>query len=395
MCIKDHIAACFVAIIMALTPLSAPAKSNGVVLAPQTEQEHQAAELLIQGATLLKAKKPFAARPLMERAASMWPTSPYVYFNLGLCYSEIGNFQKAIGAYQRALQLDPKLTEAIPNIGTCYQLLNQPEQAVVWFEEYLRRNPHAPDVGQVRGMISAMRRQKSIQVDSNPQNSDYLASIAPEGLLQRWKQTRLPLKIFISNGTDEGGHTVKGFREYYNEVLVDAFDAWVKASQNRLAYQIVDNVNDANIVCTWTDRTDFLKEKGTSVEQGVARVTAQRLNDREEEILHVRVIVLILDVNRGTNLSDDDLKKACLHEVGHALGFNGHSSNNRDVMFFSESPTVWAALTKRDKATMARLYSDYPPQMMQQLPPPTQAQTPTAEDPYGGLDAQLRRQYPQ
>ncbi|MBZ0185329.1 MAG: matrixin family metalloprotease, partial [Candidatus Obscuribacterales bacterium] len=58
-------------------------------------------------------------------------------------------------------------------------------------------------------------------------------------------------------------------------------------------------------------------------------------------------------------LSDDDMKKVCLHEVGHALGINGHSSDNHDIMFFSESPSVWPALTKRDKLTIRLLYQGY------------------------------------
>lgn len=375
---------------------------GGIVLAPKTEQEHQAAQLLIQGATLMKAKKPFAARPLIERAATMWPTSSHVYFNLGLCYGEIGQFPKAIEAYERALKLDRKLTECIPNIASCYQLMNQPAEAIQWFEEYLRRDPHAPDAAQVRGMIVSLSKHPSDQVASNPQTFDYLASVSPEGRIQRWPRTKVPLKIFISSGTDESGRHVRGFREYYNEILIDAFEAWMKASQNRLAYTIVDNVQDANIVCTWTDRTDFLKEKGNSVEQGAARVTARQISEFEEEIAFVRVIVLVTDVQGRGNISDDTLKKACLHEIGHALGFAGHSNNNRDVMFFSESPTVWAALTKRDKATMARLYSDYPMQSIpDQLTPETAAQEAAPQyatqstQTYAPRDTQLRRHFPQ
>jgi len=372
------------------TPL-ALAKTNGIVLAPQTEEQRQAANLLIQGATLMKAKKPFAARPLIERAAGMWPSSPHIFFNLGLCYSEIGDFPKAIASYEQAIKLDKKLTECIPNIATCYQMMNQPNEAIGWFEEYLKREPRAADRGQVQGMISALKRQSSRQIESNPQTIDYLESICPAGKLQRWQRGRVPIRIFISNGTDEAGQRVGGFREYYNEILIDSIEAWMKASQNRLAYTVVENVQNADIVCTWTDRTDFLKEKGNSVEQGAARIAARGISEQEEEIGHVRVIVLITNVQGGGNISDDMLKKACLHEMGHALGFAGHSNNNRDVMFFSESPTVWAALTKRDKATMARLYSDYPiqsqqPQFTPQQPPP-QA--------YEPLDPQFRRQYPQ
>ena len=345
------------------------AKNVGVTLAPQNEQQKQACDLLIQASHLQKEKKPFQARPLLERAAVMWPQSPHIHFNLGVCYMDTGNFQQSINEYETALRLDPHLSEAFANIASCYQLMGQPREAIGWFQNYLRKNPHAPDADQVQGMIAALDRQALGQVDSNPMDADYLQSIASEGRLQRWQSARLPIKIFISDGRDQTGAPVHGFRQYYNEMLLDAFNTWVKASNNRLAYVLVDNAHVADIVCTWTDRKDFLKERGTKVEQGVARVASRSLpNSSEDSIEHVNVIILIMDSEGRAVIADDVMKKACLHETGHALGFAGHSTNNKDVMFFSDSPTVWDSLTKRDRTTMARLYQNYPEMASGQTP---------------------------
>ena len=352
----------FVGMLAGFLPQSSlHAKNVGVTLAPQNEQQKQACDLLIQASRLQKEKKPFQARPLLERAAVMWPQSPHIHFNLGVCYMDTGNFQQSINEYEAALRLDPHLSEAFANIASCYQLMGQPREAISWFQNYLRKNPHAPDADQVRGMMAALDRQALGQIDSNPLDGDYLHSIKCEGRLERWQSARMPLKVYISDGRDQTGAPVRGFREYFNEILLDAFNTWVKASNNRLAYVLVDNAQIADIVCTWTDRKDFLKERGTKVEQGVARVASRSLpQGTDEEIEHVNVIILIMD-NDGRNvIADDVMKKACLHETGHALGFAGHSTNNKDIMFFSDSPTVWDSLTKRDRATMARLYQDYP-----------------------------------
>lgn len=338
---------------------SAMAKSVGATLQPQNEQQFQACQLLIQGSQLLKLKKPFQARPLFEKAAALWPDSAHVHFNMGVCFSEIGDFPRALQEYELTLRYDPRLTECIPNIASCYQLMGQPMQAIQFFEEYLRKNAHPSDEAEIRGMINALKRQAGRQIQSSPTDVDYLSAVMPSGKLQRWQREKLPLKVYISNGTDEKGQPVRGFQENYNEVLLDALNTWVKASNYHLSYQLVEDAQRADIVCSWTDKRDFL-ERGNSVEQGVARVASRPSpNGREDEIGHARVIILILDPE-GHNVSDDVLKKACLHEVAHALGFAGHSTNNKDIMFFSDSPTVWASLTKRDRATMERMYQDYP-----------------------------------
>jgi tetratricopeptide (TPR) repeat protein len=353
------VAAAFITIICAP---DASARDVGVVLKPQNETQHQAVLLLVQGTQLLKAKEAFKSRPLLEQAAQLWPDCAHIHFNLGLCYSEIGDFPRAISEYKTALTLDRHLTEVIPNIGTCYQLMGQYDEAIAFFEGYLRKDPHAEDAAEVRGMIAALQRQASKQIDSDPQSDNYLPSILRNGRMERWQRERLPIKVFISNGTDEQGRYVPGFREDFNQYMVQAFDTWVKASDYKLAYEIIDDASKADIICTWTDQKDFLQEQSTSVEQGAARVQSRPLaaKPNESEIHKVRVIILLINPGSGQIIPDDEVKKTCLHELGHALGFAGHSTNNKDVMFFSESPTVWAALTKRDKNTMAKLYSDYP-----------------------------------
>lgn len=337
------------------------APKEKVVLAPKTPQQSEAANLLMSGTQQLHAKKPFAARPLLVRAAQLWPESGYIHYNLGFAYHECGQLENSIVAFRKAISLNPELTDCILNIGSCYQVLNQPEEARKWFHEYLKRKPNAPDREQVLGMIHALERQESRQVDSDPQAPDYLPSVCgSERRPHRWALNQMPLRIYISNGTDLNGRPVQGFRENYNMLIVQALEQWAKASNNRIAFTYVTDARQAHIVCTWTDNVSFLKDRGNKVEQGVARVASHDAPDGNIEISHVDVIILVKKLEGEGYLNEDEMKKACLHETGHALGFAGHSTNNKDIMFFSDSPTVWPALTKRDKATMYRLYGSYP-----------------------------------
>ncbi|HEY9792687.1 MAG TPA: tetratricopeptide repeat protein [Candidatus Obscuribacterales bacterium] len=355
------IVACLLLSWMLLSWVLPTRAADNVVLKPKSQQQFLAAELLVQGSNLLKAKQAFKARPILEQAAALWPEEPQVHFNLGVCMTQVGEFPKAIEEFQQAMKGNPSLTECLPDIASCYQLMNDYNSAISYFQEYLRRQPQAADAPQVKGMINALEKAASKQVMSDPQGEDYFPSVLRNGRAERWQLNRLPLKVFISNGTDERGAFVDGFQPYFNDILLQCFDIWMRAADHKLGYVLVDDARQADIVCTWTNHRDFLSDQ-TAVEQGAARVATRPLPQPGlSQIIGARVIILIVNPTTGKAISDDEIKKTCLHELGHAMGLSGHSNNNKDVMFYSESPTVWAALTKRDKNTITRLYADYPP----------------------------------
>lgn len=339
--------------------LAANAKTEAR-LEPKTASQEEAYRLLVEGSKLLKDNKPFRARQPLEEAARLWPEESAVHYNLGFCYHECGNFAQAISEFEKALQINPSLKQCIVNIASCYQVQGKTQEAIAWFENYLKKNPNSQDRQEVKGLISALQQHVSKQVDSDPNLPDFFQSICWQGRPRRWPLTKIPIKLFLANGTDDAGRSAKGFREEFNYIFLSAFDTWIKASQGRLAYVIVTDPNQADIACTWTDDPAFLHKEGNKVEQGVARVDFKENGGDTLDITSVHVILLVNNRESGQPLTTDEMKKACLHELGHALGFAGHSSSPKDVMFFSESPAVWPALTKRDKATMLRLYQEYP-----------------------------------
>lgn len=306
---------------------------------------------------LLEAKRALDARFLLEKAEALEPNSPEIHYNLGMAYHNSGNLPKAIEEFQLALKLKPDMTDAMLNIGSSYQALGQKNEAIAWFHRYLSASPKAEDYKAISDMIASLQKDGGQQAADDPHGPDFWASITKQGLPRRWPPAKLPIKVFVDSGS-----LVAGMRDSFRQILIDSLEAWMKAAQGRLSYQQVARPDQADLVCDWTNNPGEVTGKGTESEQGVAHIFGRDTGGGSIEISRATVRILTIDKEKSEELpvSDDMMKKTCLHEVGHALGLMGHSPNSHDVMFFSESPTVWPVLSKRDKATLLRLYESYP-----------------------------------
>jgi tetratricopeptide (TPR) repeat protein len=333
------------------------------------------------------------------------------HFFLGYALAQSGQYQQAIAEFQTSLQLDPTQKEAVLNIGSNYQSMGDCANAITWYERYLSDFPGSSKSSDIQSRIRGLKQQLAKQSNNggrpapsaanppqtfanggssfpspannfpagsgafpqSPQNltaggasfqpstmngaafpqaqDDYFVNASSDGRYYRWG--RMPIRVCIVFGGN-----VAGYRDSYYQDLSDSFNKWAAASANRLAFTPVQSPAQANIVCDWTSGPNHLVAPGRPVEGGLTKLSGQPQANGDVIISNAHITIL---TNRsGQSLSDDDMKKVCLHEIGHAIGINGHSNSNSDIMFFSEAPTIWPALTKRDKATICHLYANYP-----------------------------------
>jgi adenylate cyclase len=93
------------------------------------------------GQSLNFAGKPKEAIPLFEKAIRLNPFGPTWYFlNFGNCYQTMGQYQKAITQYKKALRLAPNNILAHLSLAGAYSLLGRDEEAQAEAEEVLRIN---------------------------------------------------------------------------------------------------------------------------------------------------------------------------------------------------------------------------------------------------------------
>ncbi|MBI1271630.1 matrixin family metalloprotease [bacterium] len=172
---------------------------------------------------------------------------------------------------------------------------------------------------------------------------NYLGNIAEEGLT-RWEAENMPIKIFI-----EKSSSVKGFDQSYPTILENAFKSWADKSQGKLKINFSDSVEEAHIVCRWTDdRNDLMSQK-----EGGNTVVVPT----EEGIASVDMKILTLPAPNADSISPNYMGRVCLHEAGHALGLTGHSPERADVMFATVYTSDPAVLTDRDTNSLNELYS--------------------------------------
>lgn len=84
----------------------------------------------LSGDKVLLAARPYGA----SESAVIWN-------NRGADLFSLGRYKQAISAFDRAIRVNPRYTEAYSNRGAAYDALNQPDRAVLDYTQAIRLNP--------------------------------------------------------------------------------------------------------------------------------------------------------------------------------------------------------------------------------------------------------------
>jgi tetratricopeptide (TPR) repeat protein len=304
------------------------------------------------GAAHEKLDENEAAIQEFNKALQFSPSDADAMWGLATSLKKTGRYDEAITEYQRVMQYSKKrddVRDSMVEIGGCYQSMGRLRDAVTWLERYCQATPRPSDVDQVQKIIAELREAGTKESFSNPTGSDYADSMGQKEK-QVWEKSNLPLRVYIASGTG-----VKGFRKPFTGMMTDALTAWCQASNQKITWFQVEDESQANVVIRWSP--DMKGAPGQGGEGGLC----EKFGDSDGQTMIIGKAVLTMRTLGldGKEVPDIEMRAVCLHETGHALGL-GHSANNKDVMFFSETSEHKLALTARDKATIARLYADYP-----------------------------------
>ncbi len=290
---------------------------------------------------------------LTEKASALDPSeySAGTHANLALTLKKLGDLELARDQYIMALRFDPNRAQTWYQLGDCYSLLGDINNSIGSFNEFLKREPNGQYADRARNILAL---QENARLSDNPHGSDYFmgAISRTNQQIERWSFQNQPIKVFI-----ESGEGVIGYQPCFRQALTDAFDKWTGAINNRLFCKLVADRQSADIVCRWaSDRSNFPNPTGFEQGETSLHYLPATMNGNAGLIDKCDVIICITDTVRQRPMTCDEVQFVCLHEIGHALGIVGHSSASNDVMFARATDTPVTELSQRDKATIARLY---------------------------------------
>ena len=171
-------------------------------------------------------------------------------------------------------------------------------------------------------------------VPSGDLSDNYFSNaVTASGNFAVWQQ--MPINVYIQSNP-------------FTNIVKSAFDLYNANFNGMISFNYVDSPTTAQINVTFPARLERADE-----EQFVAGITNNFSSGHNIQSSNIK----LLTQKDGIKFSSAFVYNTALHEIGHALGINGHSDNKADIMYPQTQANVMMTLSARDMATLKIMYS--------------------------------------
>ena len=302
---------------------------TGVLLIPITALlmsgiGHAGTSLLERGKASYKAGRYSYAIQHLQQATRQSPKNSLAHFYLGMAYARSRQAAQARGAFQQVIEIERM--KQLRGIPTNTRLVSK-----------AKKNLAVTTKTQIKRQSGGVKANAIIHHAAR--NDNYLTNAIPRGQVIHWNLAKMPIKIYI-----QPGHGVPGWHAGLHSEIVSASGEWYRGSQQKIRFKFVTQAAHADMVVHWQKTFSHGK-----IGINAFRQTASRIVQSD--------IRLATHHPAGRPLTSQEIRSTALHELGHALGIQGHSPYPNDVMFFSQNPRQRNTLTARDIKTIQLLYA--------------------------------------
>ncbi len=280
-----------------------------------------------QGTQAYKASRYTYAIKLFKKDLEKSPEDAYTHFYLGLCYAKTNEKTLAKQAFEKVVQIE--------NMKAFDSHRSQPNRTLI---AKANKNIAVMTNKQLKSSGGSRKANAIIKTHAGKKDNYLTHALQTNGKVAHWELSKMPLKIYIASGQG-----VSGWRPSMNQAIIQAMGVWHRASQKKIRFKLTRNQKEADIIVKW--RRNF----------GHNRVGVNPFESIGNKIVRSDMIIATSYPN-GAPLGMGEIQGTAIHELGHALGIQGHSPYPQDIMFFSQNPTQGQTLTSRDAKTIRLLY---------------------------------------
>jgi tetratricopeptide (TPR) repeat protein len=260
------------------------------------------------------------------------------YYTVGINCFNRGLYDNAIQNFQRAVRISPKNVNARYYLAQAYLAKNKISEAEDQYTRIILLSPNS-SAGRLsqKGIFLIQQAYRKPEVQnhsaSGSYGNDYLAYVISQSApIVRW--AHFPITVYIEAKPQRA-------------IAIQACQQW-EAKTGIVRFRFVNTPN-AQINIKFLSSLESTDTKDSFV-AGYSKPYAQG-----ENMVRSDIQVLTFDPETKQNISNSFIYFTLLHELGHSLGFKGHSPNQKDVMYDSASEAK-TQLTSRDVNTMKMLY---------------------------------------